>query len=465
MSIPWNSVSDAVERVFGLHLREGRLPDLKRALKGAAAELGHADSSTCAQLLLSGNLDATNAEVLASHLTIGETYFFRDSDAFTALSTRILPELIAARRRAGDLRLRIWSAACCTGEETYSVAILLDQLLPDIADWQVTLLGTDVNPRFLRKASEGVYGQWSFRTTPEDVRERYFRRLPGGRYALLPAIGRMATFAAMNLVDESTQANVRHGVFDLILCRNVLMYFTAAQATKAVATLHRALHEDGWLAVAPCEASQSLFNRFQPAHCNGAIFYRKGRPQSQLSPTVAVSRHLKPIQPATVAKPAQPGLAPAPAPPRPTTPVASATKNPQVALSAQTLGARARELADQRRMGEALTWCDRWIDAEKLDPSAHYLRGMILAETGDVPAACAAFERSLFIAPDGAMASLALAGLERNRGRDGRAVRLYRNILTMLDPLPPDAHIEHAEGVTARQLAALVRDLLKGEQA
>src|SRR5690242_13592906 len=174
VSIPWNSVSDAVERVFGLHLREGRLPDLKRALKGAAAELGHADSSACAQLLLSGKLDAASSEVLASHLTIGETYFFRDSDAFAALSTRILPELIAARRRAGELRLRIWSAACCTGEETYSIAILLNQLLPDIADWQVTLLGTDVNPRFLRKAFEGVYGQWSFRNVPEDVRARYF---------------------------------------------------------------------------------------------------------------------------------------------------------------------------------------------------------------------------------------------------------------------------------------------------
>ncbi|HET6803976.1 MAG TPA: CheR family methyltransferase [Frateuria sp.] len=462
MSIPWNSVSDAVERVFGLHLREGRLPDLKRALKGAAAELGHADSSACAQLLLSGKLDAASSEVLASHLTIGETYFFRDSDAFAALSTRILPELIAARRRAGELRLRIWSAACCTGEETYSIAILLNQLLPDIADWQVTLLGTDVNPRFLRKAAEGVYGQWSFRNVPEDVRERYFLRLACGRYALLPAIRRMATFAAMNLVDESTQASVRHDVFDLILCRNVLMYFTPAQATRVVATLRRALHEDGWLAVAPCEASQSLFHRFQPAHCNGAIFYRKGRPQPRLS--VAGPGHAAPTPSATVARLPLPRPA-APAPRRPAAPVALATKNPQAAASAQALAARARELADQRRMGEALGWCDRWIEAAKLDPDAHYLRGMILAETGDVSAACAAFERSLFIAPDGVMARLTLAGLERGRGREGRAALLYRNILATLEALPPDATIEYAEGVTARQLAALVRDLLQGEQA
>jgi len=272
----------------------------------------------------------------------------------------------------------------------------------------------------------------------------------------------------MNLVDESTQANVHHGVFDLILCRNVLMYFTHAQATKVVGNLHRALHDDGWLAVAPCEASQSLFNRFQPAHCNGAIFYRKNRPppQSELRPPVTGSSPVRAVRSAAVANSPLCKVSPAPAPAlqRPPASVGPTTKSPEAGLTAQALAAHARELADQRRMSEALTWCDRWIDADKLDPDAHYLRGMILAENGDVPAACAAFERSLFIAPDGVMASLALAGLERDRGREGRAVRLYRNILTMLDPLPPDAGIEHAEGVTARQLAALVRDLLKGEQ-
>lgn len=463
MSIPWNSVSDAVERAFGLHLREGRLPDLKRALKGAAVELGYADSLACAQMLLNGNLDAASTEVLASHLTIGETYFFRDSEAFSALSTRILPELIAARRRAGDLRLRIWSAACCTGEETYSVAILLNQLLPDIADWQITLLGTDVNPRFLRKADEGVYGPWSFRTTPDDLRARYFCRTPGGRYALLPAIRSMATFAVLNLVDESPQANVRPGVFDLILCRNVLMYFTPAQATKVVATLHRALHDDGWLAVAPCEASQSLFNRFQQIHCNGAIFYRKGRPPPLT--LVAGASSGAQVQPATATKTVLPQALPAPTPHGLPASLTPTLKSPEAVPSAQALAARAQALADQRRMGEALAWCDRWIEVEILDPHAHYLRGMILAETGDVPAACAAFERSLFIAPDGVMASFALARLERSRGRGGRAVRLYRNILAMLEPLPPETGIEHAEGVTARQLAALVRDLLLREQA
>lgn len=458
-SIPWEKVGAAVERLFGLHLQGDRLPDLKRALRGAAHELGHADIESCARLLLSENLDDASLEALASHLTIGETYFFRDEDAFAALSTRVLPDLIAARRRAGDLRLRIWSAACCTGEEIHSVAILLRQLLPDVDDWQITLLGTDVNPRYLRKAAEGVYGSWSFRGTPPAFRTRYFRRLSGGRHALLPAVRRMTTFAALNLADEAVMAGMRNGAFDLILCRNVLMYFTSTQASKVVGVLHGALHEDGWLAVAPCEASQALFARFSPAHCNGAIFYRKAEPQAPRPASPPVAPHL---QLGTRAATAHADHGPRPRIPTPAPPARAR----EAALPAETLAARARALADQRRMDEALDWCDRWISARKLDPAAHYLRGMILAETGDVPGACAAFERSLYIAPDGVMASLALAGLERGRGRGSHAMRHYRNILASLDRLPLEAGIEHAEGVTVRQLAVLVQDLMAmGEDA
>ncbi|HZX70769.1 MAG TPA: CheR family methyltransferase [Rhodanobacter sp.] len=460
MAIPWENVGAAVERLFGLDLQGKRMPDLKRALKGAAHELGHADIETCAQLLLSENLDGPSMEVLASHLTVGETYFLRDEDTFAALSTRILPELIAARRRAGDLRLRIWSAACCTGEEIHSVGILLRQLLPDIADWEITLLGSDVNPRFLRKAAEGVYRQWSFRGTPLEFRARYFRRLSGGRYSLLPAIRSMATFAVLNLADEAIMAGVSNSAFDLILCRNVLMYFTPAQASKVVGVLHGALHEDGWLAVAPCEASQVLFARFRPAHCDGAIFYRKGAAQIRRPATKGACA----LPAAPVMQVSQVNAAASRAIRRPlpsiSKSVAPSGKAGKAALPAEAFATRARALADQRRTDEALTWCDRWISARKLDPSAHYLRGMILSETGDVSGACAAFERSLYLAPDGVMASLALAGVERTRGRAGHAARHYRNILASLERLPLEGGVEHAEGVTVRQLTALVQDLM-----
>lgn len=465
-TVLWERVGSVVERLFGLHLQGERLPDLKRSLRGAAGELGLSDVEACARLLLSEKLDAAGVEILASHLTIGETYFFRDQEAFAALSTHVLPALIEERRRTGNRQLRIWSAACCTGEETYSIGILLRQLLPDIASWQISLLGTDVNPRFLRKAAEGVYGPWSFRGTSPDFRARHFRQLAGGRYVLSPTIRRLVRFAPLNLADEAALTSMRDGGFDLILCRNVLMYFTPAQAAKVVEALHGALREDGWLAVAPCEASQTLFAGFRAVHCDGAIFYQKGQ---------ALGRHRNgpkdanaPAVTQTLTHPAWNCAAHESSPrfSKPVTPPSASKRTPPLAkaqeavLPVEAIAAQAQALADQRRMEEALIWCDRWIAAEKLDPAAHYLRGMILAETGDLPEAGAAFERSLYLAPHGVMAGLALANLERTRGRQQHAARHYRNVLTLLERLPPDADLEHAEGISVRQLTALVRDLM-----
>ena len=113
---------------------------------------------------------------LAGHLTVGETYFFRDRSCFEALEQHVLPSIIASRRTKGNLRLRVWSAGCATGEEAYSLAILMDRLLPDRSDWAVTILATDINPDALEKAQRAIYREWALRETPERVRNLYFRR-------------------------------------------------------------------------------------------------------------------------------------------------------------------------------------------------------------------------------------------------------------------------------------------------
>jgi chemotaxis protein methyltransferase CheR len=145
----------------------------------AAAEFGFTDSSRCADWLLSRPVTRQQLNLLASHLTIGETYFLRERKFFGVLADRILPDLLH-RRRGHRQYLRLWSAACCTGEESYSLAILVDQLLGQAPDWQVTILGTDINERFLQKATQGVYGEWSFRDAPAGFKERYFTRTADG---------------------------------------------------------------------------------------------------------------------------------------------------------------------------------------------------------------------------------------------------------------------------------------------
>src|SRR5579863_3891123 len=189
---PWARVSEFVAQHMGLHFPRERLIDLQRGLSDAADEFGFDDVAACADWLLSAPPTRPQLQVLASHLTIGETYFFRDKPAFDVLASRVLPELIHARR-GRERRVRLWSAACCSGEEAYSLAILLHQLLPDLADWQVTILATDINARFLRKAVEASYGEWSFRDAPSGFKQRYFHPAGNGQYVIRPDIKKLVT--------------------------------------------------------------------------------------------------------------------------------------------------------------------------------------------------------------------------------------------------------------------------------
>jgi chemotaxis protein methyltransferase CheR len=212
---------------------------------------------------------------LASHLTTGETYFFREPSVFTMLEEEILPALMRARQQHAR-RLRFWSAGCATGEEPYSIAISINKVVPEMQNWHLTLLATDINPRFRQTASEGVYRQWSFRDTPPWITARYFSRQPGDRLAILPAIQNMVTFAYLNLVDDVYPSLLTNTTaMDVIFCRNVLMYLAPEQATKVVHRLYHALADGGWLIVSPSEASQALFASFQTVNIPGAILYQK----------------------------------------------------------------------------------------------------------------------------------------------------------------------------------------------
>ena len=161
--------SELVARHMGLHFPRERYEDLERGLLAASPELGFKDIESCFESLVSRALPRRHVEILASHLTVGETYFFRDEGSFKVVEKRILAELIKARR-GKEQRLRIWSAACCTGEEPYSIAISLHRMIPDLQDWNITILATDINPIFLKKALDGIYGQWSFRGTPGAIK-------------------------------------------------------------------------------------------------------------------------------------------------------------------------------------------------------------------------------------------------------------------------------------------------------
>jgi chemotaxis protein methyltransferase CheR len=194
-------LSEFVAAQIGLRFSRERWRDLERGIGSAAREFGFRDAESCVRWLVSSPLTRSQIEILADHLTVGETYFFREASCFEWLERRVLPELIRAGRES-ERRLRIWSAGCCTGEEPYSIAMLLDLMVPDLNDWNITILATDINPRFLKKAQEGVYTEWSFRDTPGRIKERYFIERKRGHYEITASIKKRVTFSYLNLAED-----------------------------------------------------------------------------------------------------------------------------------------------------------------------------------------------------------------------------------------------------------------------
>ena len=272
-------LAEVVESRLGLRFSRDRWPDLVRGVDAASRELGIGDINSFLTRLAAAPAESREIQVLASHLTVGETYFFRDENHFRILEQEILPPLIRSRR-GKERRLRVWSAACATGEEPYSIAILLTQLIPDIGDWNITITATDVNPRFLRKASQGIYSDWSFRNAPIWLKQRYFRQNKEGLFELLPYIKKMVTFSYLNLAEDAYPTLLSNtNATDLIVCRNVLMYLAPDTAQRAIHNFYRSLTQDGWLLVAASETSNALFSKFSAVEFPGAFFYRKSTDQ------------------------------------------------------------------------------------------------------------------------------------------------------------------------------------------
>ena len=469
----WARLSEFIAEHMGLHFPPERLADLQRGLAGAAQEFGFDDVAACVDWLLSAPPTREHLQVLASHLTIGETYFFRDKPTFDVLASRVLPELIDARR-GREQRVRLWSAACCSGEEAYSLAIVLHQLLPDLADWHVTILATDINARFLQKAIAGSYGEWSFRSAPSDFKGRYFNRTEDGHYAIRPEIKKLVTFEHLNLVEDvypslATDTNA----MDVIFCRNVLMYFTPAQTRKVVGHLHRALMDGGWLAVSPSEASQALFRQFVTLNCPGVILYQKSDGAARADPIPWVPPANAAATPD--APPASPPETPPLAELRPAPFGAAASLYEQgcygeavdVVLASleahqperQAFSLVARALANQGKLADALAWCDRWIAADKLDAAGHYLRAVVLLEHGHLDDARGSLQRALYLEPDFVLAHFALGSLARGGDNDEKADKHFANALDLLDRLQPHDVLPESDGLTAGRLAETIRTM------
>ncbi len=522
---------DLVLERSGLYFPEKKRADLETGLFKALAETlpaavdGKYDLEAYYQLLKNkGNPGSQAAmERLMNTLTIGETYFFRDEAQFNALATRVLPELITRKRAAAKAvgqgikpQLRIWSAGCSSGEEPYSIAILIKELIPDLDNWHILILATDINQQALARARQAIYSDWSFRETKaKALRATYFSPESNNgsqarpiRYRLREDICRMVTFASLNLMEDTYPAIHNNTVsMDLILCRNVTIYFTENITKQVVQRFYQTLVEGGWLVVGHSEPSLVIYRNFEARTFPDTFFYQKtGRgsrwpddwdwlhaPAKTASPgsgshlngqgiqSQKKERVTKPLPPrnvyTTLPHRSSEEMT-APPPPSPEAVCQKATElleqgrieeavthlkglladRPDYAPAHSLLG---RAYANQARWTEAHQACRRAIELDNLQAEAYYVMASIYQHQNQFEGAIEMFKKTIYLDRQLPLPHFNLALLYQKAGQLDRARRACQNVIQILEKWPPEKIVPDSGGATAQNLSIIARRILE----
>lgn len=426
---------------------------------------------------------------LVNLVTVTETCFFRDPAQFEILRRRILPPLIAERGAEDRPTVRLWSAGCASGEEPYSIALVLRNMGLEVThpNWTFEIVATDVNTDVLGAACRGVYSSRSVRYVDGNWLRRYFES-DGKQYLLNDEVKRSVRFYYSNLIQEPFPPAELRGQ-DVIFCKNVAIYFRPEVTRRLVRGFFEALNEGGYLFLGHSESLWHISDQFRLVEYDGAFCYRKitALPVPEAEPHEPLRHHpastpgkaksTKPRAARTVAPHYKPA---APAPPLEKTGSqydecldafrAGAWDRAEALLTALTQSSpgfiRAYVLlgglyANQGRYEEAIDQAERALRLDLLEANAHLLVGMIEARRGRQTEALESLRRALYLDDTLALAHFWLANLYRDRGDAERATREYRNVIRSYQRQTLQLPEEFASDLTVEQLLGFCRRSLQ----
>lgn len=414
-------VRDLIEDRCGLDFGDGRRLALQGALATRMAQRGIACLDAYFERL-QAEADDSEFRSLINVVTINETCFFRDPAQFRMLRRHVLPAVLADRAAAGSRTLRIWSAGCSSGEEAYSVALTLMEMGLPIShrDWTFEIVGTDVNTRVLDAARRGIYSERAVRNVEGDCLRHHFS--PAGRhYQLAGDVMASVRFEHGSLTQDGPFLPRR---YDIILCKNVAIYFRPEVTRRLVRRLHGALNTGGYLLLGHSESLWQMEEGFSLVEHDGVFCYRKPAPP-------APPRVLTPVPRRVVA--AEPPAAESPAGDYERCLAAfragdwkSADAEVRALLHASPSFVPAQLLlgglhAHLGQYAEARAQAERVLRLNDLEPKAHLLLGMVAARAGRQDEAIEALRRALYLDDSLALAYFWLGNLYRDRGDFGRA--------------------------------------------
>lgn len=504
---------------IGFDFPEERWNELEKKFLLVMKSFGFLDPESCIQWLKKNPLNKEVIAFLAHHLTIGETYFFRDPLTFASLENHVFPELF--QRHQKDRHIRIWCVGCCSGEEPYSLAIILNRMLWDFKNWNISIMGSDINEEFLRKAEQGCYKKWSFRAVPPEIIDKYFTKQPDATYQLIPEIKKRVKFTYLNLAEDNYINSANDTTeMDLILCHNVLIYFSKKQIQKIIGQLTTALKDQGWLSVSAIEVPFINDERLTPYNFSGTVLFKKELKKTSKEETLKNYTPLAKTPLSTKAK-EEPSLK-ARTPPlehsshhpdihRSKNPIKTAhsitndplkrTLDPHIHIDrnfyekclqlsqqkkyeevisellaflspylkdANALRHHLKEMtllihmyANQGNLPLAIKWCEEVLKLDKLDPKIHYLHATILHASGDTQTAIKSLTRTLFLDPNFVAAHYMLGLLEQQQRNDKNAFRSLQTALELVENYQADDILPGTDELTAGRLKDILMSMLE----
>jgi len=261
-------LSDFLYRHTGMLFGDAKRYYIERRVADRIAATGAANFGIYFGML---RAEPREREALINAFTVNETYFYREEHQLACLSRDLLPDLIRGRR-PGD-KIRIWSAPCSTGEEAYSIAIWLLENWRMVDAYNVEIVGSDIDTRALEDAREGLYGDRALARLPEALKQAYFEQVKRHRWRIIEDLRESVSFNRANLVDGQDLA--AQGLFDVIFCRNVLIYFDDASRLVAANNLHDRLAPGGYLCLGHTESMNRISERFIVRRFEDAVVYQR----------------------------------------------------------------------------------------------------------------------------------------------------------------------------------------------
>lgn len=471
--------TELISKKTGLRIRSQDIETLRKVILARTKFHALPSPEEYYQLLVS-NTDESKLEQqeLIGLLTVGESYFSRDKGQFELLKNTILPELID--RHKEDRTLRIWSAGCSTGEEPYSLAILIDEILPHWDDWNILILGTDINEESLGKARRGIYTQWSFRMVNPGISERYFMK-QRDEWKIHKSIRTMVEFSPGNLLQDAfpNQVSKIHSM-DIILCRNVFIYFNDEAISNIIEKFTNTLNEGGYLMTGHSELYAQKLRRLQTIMFKESAVYKKiSESELQIAKLIPIHYRLGEVQKIPLHPPFSKGHVPKPKIEGSVVPnlqseleklfltgdymaviekAKSIIKNDPVNIDAHYLVAQA--YANIGEYDRAAHSCKKAINIDVTAVNPYFLLAHIAEAQGDNEEAKNLLKKALYLVPTFVAAYLELGALYEREYDDVRARKMRTTAMELLAALSSDKAIEPYKEVTAGELLKYIKKML-----